>query len=113
MFKYIIALVLAIAVGWCGHPTLASKQESHDYIGEHRGSSLPADATASPLPKPNILVLLIDDMGWSDLGCFGSPNNTSPEIDSLVGRGLRFTQWVSGSSICTPSRASIQTGRYA
>ena len=70
-------------------------------------------ALPTAAPRPNILVLLIDDMGYSDLGAFGSPNNTSPHIDQLVARGLRFTHWVSGSPICTPSRASIQTGRYA
>ena len=85
MLKPLIALVIVIAVGWSG-PTLA-----HEHVGEHRESS-----SASPLPKPNILVLLIDDMGWSDLGCFGSPNNTSPAIDNLVSQGLRFTQWISG-----------------
>ena len=50
-------------------------------------------------------------MGYADLGCFGSTNNSSPHIDSLARDGLRFTQWMSAASICTPSRAAMQTGR--
>jgi arylsulfatase A len=64
---------------------------------------------ASP---PNVLVLLIDDMGYSDLPAFGSKNVSTPHIDALVASGARFTQWISAAPICTPSRAALQTGRY-
>jgi arylsulfatase A-like enzyme len=63
--------------------------------------------------RPNILIFLIDDMGYSDLSVYGSKNHSTPNIERLAKRGTRFTNWISGSSICTPSRASIQTGRYA
>lgn len=62
--------------------------------------------------RPNILIFLVDDMGYSDLSVFGSKNHSTPSIERLAKRGTRFTNWVSASSICTPSRASIQTGRY-
>lgn len=62
--------------------------------------------------RPNILVILIDDMGYSDLATFGSPNASTPHIDALVASGMKFKQWISAASICTPSRASLQTGRY-
>lgn len=61
---------------------------------------------------PNILILLVDDMGYSDIASFGSPNVSTPNIDGLVKNGIKFTQWISGASICTPSRASLMTGRY-
>ena len=73
--------------------------------------SVPLTLTAAP--RPNILVLLIDDMGYSDLASFGSPNVSTPHIDGLGAAGMRFTQWISAAPICTPSRASLQTGRYA
>ena len=52
-------------------------------------------------------------MGYSDLASYGSPNVSTPHVDSLVSSGMKFTQWISGASICTPSRAALQTGRYA
>ena len=64
-------------------------------------------------PRPNILMLLIDDMGYSDLASYGSPNHSTPHIDALGAAGMRFTQWISAASFCSPSRASLQTGRYA
>jgi arylsulfatase A-like enzyme len=73
-----------------------------------------AQAQTQALPSlPNFLVFLVDDMGYSDLGCYGSQNNSSPNIDQLAAEGLRFTQWMSAASVCTPSRAALQTGRLA
>eukprot|EP00948_MAST-09A_sp_MAST-9A-sp1_P000949 g949.t1 len=63
--------------------------------------------------QPNILVILIDDMGYSDLQSYGSPNASTPHVDKLISKGKKFTQWISAASICTPSRAALQTGRYA
>lgn len=62
--------------------------------------------------KPNILIFFVDDMGYSDIAAFGSPNVSTPHLDALVGSGMKFTNWVSAAAICTPSRASLQTGRY-
>lgn len=60
--------------------------------------------------RPNIVLILVDDMGYSDLGCFGGDIQT-PNIDALAGRGVRFTQ-VYNTSRCCPSRASLLTGLY-
>jgi arylsulfatase A-like enzyme len=68
--------------------------------------------TTTAAAAPNILILLVDDMGYSDTAAFGSPNASTPHIDALVASGMKFTQWISAASICTPSRASLQTGRY-
>ena len=71
-----------------------------------------AAAATRPETRPNILVFLIDDMGYSDLAGFGSPNVSTPHIDGLMASGVKFTSWVSAAPICTPSRAALQTGRY-
>src|SRR5438874_891264 len=60
--------------------------------------------------KPNILIILADDLGWSDLGCYGGEIRT-PNLDSLAAGGLRFTQFYN-SARCCPSRASLLTGLY-
>ena len=66
--------------------------------------------TRPAAPRPNILVILADDMGFSDLGCYGSEIST-PNLDALAANGLRFTQFYNGARCC-PSRASILTGLY-
>lgn len=72
---------------------------------------LPAAAFAAPRERrPNVLVILADDLGYSDLGCYGSEIPT-PNIDALASHGLRFTQ-VYNSARCCPSRASLVTGLY-
>jgi len=69
-------------------------------------------APANPRPaKPNILVILADDLGFSDLGCYGGDIQT-PNLDALAGNGLRFTQFYN-TARCWPSRAALLTGYYA
>ena len=60
--------------------------------------------------KPNILVILADDLGWSDLGCYGGEIET-PTLDALAASGVKFTQFYN-SARCCPSRASLLTGLY-
>ena len=68
-------------------------------------------AESSPsVSKPNIVVILVDDMGFSDLGCYGSEIST-PNLDSLAANGLRFTQFYN-TARCCPTRASLLTGLY-
>jgi arylsulfatase A-like enzyme len=65
-----------------------------------------------PLPKPNLLVILADDLGWADLSCYGAPTIRTPNLDALATSGVRFTQGYSASSICSPTRFGLYTGRY-
>src|SRR6516165_8136897 len=65
---------------------------------------------AADPPRPNIVVILSDDMGFSDLGCYGGEIAT-PNLDSLAANGLRFTQFYN-TARCCPTRASLLTGLY-
>ncbi|XP_065912186.1 arylsulfatase A-like [Dysidea avara] len=69
-------------------------------------------AITSCLEKPNIVILFADDLGWGDLGCYGHPTSTSPNLDKMAAEGLKFMNFYSTSPICSPSRASLLTGRY-
>jgi arylsulfatase A-like enzyme len=70
----------------------------------------PSHAVAATLPRPNIVVILVDDMGFSDIGCYGSEIPT-PNLDKLAANGLRFTQFYN-TGRCCPTRASVLTGLY-
>lgn len=61
--------------------------------------------------NPNILIFLVDDLGYGDLGCFGHPFMITPNLDKLAAEGMRFTDCHSGAPICSPSRAALLTGR--
>lgn len=70
-----------------------------------------SDKTATPTP-PNLVFILADDLGYGDLGCYGQPYISTPNIDSLASKGIRFTQAYSGSPVSAPSRASLMTGQH-
>ena len=62
---------------------------------------------------PNYVLIFCDDLGYGDLGCYGSAKNRTPRIDAMAKEGMRFTSFLSSSPVCTPSRASLLTGCYA
>src|SRR5690606_23181034 len=65
-----------------------------------------------PAKRPNIVFILADDLGWKDLGCYGSPFCETPNIDRLAKQGVRFTQAYSAGAVCSPTRGSLMTGKY-
>ncbi len=73
---------------------------------------LAAACLASLHAKPNIVVVLIDDMGWGDFSCFGNTEAKTPNIDRMAAEGIRFQQFYVNSSICSPSRCALTTGQY-
>lgn len=60
--------------------------------------------------RPNIVLILADDLGWNDLGCYGNPDVKTPNLDRLAAEGLRFTQAFGATPVCGPARTQIQTG---
>lgn len=71
----------------------------------HRGSG---QAT----PKPNVVFILADDLGYGDLGCYGQQRIKTPNLDRLAAEGMRFTDFYAGSTVCAPSRAVLMTGQH-
>jgi arylsulfatase A-like enzyme len=67
---------------------------------------------AQTSPRLNFVFFLIDDLGWTDLGCFGSTFYETPNIDRLAAQGMRFTSAYAACPVCSPTRASIMTGKY-
>jgi arylsulfatase A len=68
--------------------------------------------TATRPNRPNIVLIVADDLGYGDLGAFGNPHVQTPHLDRLAAEGLRLTQHYSGSAVCAPARAALMTGRY-
>ena len=62
--------------------------------------------------RPNFVFFLVDDLGWADIGVNGSRFYETPNIDALAASGVRFTQAYAAGSVCSPTRASIMTGRH-
>ena len=64
------------------------------------------------MKKPNYIVILTDDQGYGDLSCMGNTDFITPHLDSLATDGVRFTDWYANAPVCSPTRASLLTGRY-
>ena len=71
-----------------------------------------ADEPSASPSRPNIVFILCDDLGWKDLGTYGSSFYETPNIDQLAARGIKFTDGYASCPVCSPSRASIMTGQY-
>lgn len=69
-------------------------------------------AQAPPARRPNVIVILTDDQGFGDLGVNGAADAKTPHLDRLASEGIRFTDWHATSPVCSPSRASVLTGKY-
>ncbi len=69
-------------------------------------------APAASAPRPNIVFILVDDLGFGDLGCYGQTRIKSPNLDRMAAEGLRFTSAYAGSTVCAPSRCCLITGMH-
>ncbi|MHC4174052.1 MAG: sulfatase-like hydrolase/transferase [Planctomycetota bacterium] len=75
-------------------------------------ASINQQATNKPNKKLNFVFFLIDDLGWTDVGCYGSSFYETPNIDRLASEGMRFTDAYAACPVCSPTRASLLTGKY-
>ena len=67
---------------------------------------------ASRSESPNIILIFVDDMGYGDLGCYGSRMNRTPNLDRMAAEGQRWTSFYSSGSVCVPSRRGLMSGRH-
>ena len=75
-------------------------------------SSDPLAAQTATPTRPNVVFILMDDLGWADVGCYGSEFYQTPNIDRLASQGMRFTDAYAACNCCSPTRASVLTGKY-
>lgn len=73
---------------------------------------LQASAAETPPSRPNIIFIMLDDMGYRNLGCYGSKTILTPNIDKLCAEGIKFTDCYSGASVCAPARSTLMTGYH-
>ncbi len=76
------------------------------------GAAVAAAPAVQPQTPPNVVLIVVDDLGWRDLGCQGSRYYQTPHIDALAAEGVRFGQAYAAAAVCSPSRAAVLTGRY-
>src|SRR5687767_15765040 len=74
--------------------------------------SLASFSPGADSPRPNIVFVLVDDMGYADLGCMGAKDIRTPNIDRIAAEGVKFTDFYSNAPVCTPTRAGFMTGRW-
>lgn len=91
--------------GWKKAGEITTFEQWQAYLREFSAGLAPVRAS------PNILLLLADDLGYGELGCYGQEVIQTPNIDRLASHGMRFTQFYAGSAVCAPSRAVLMTGK--
>ena len=77
------------------------------------GILLLAASLSGARDKPNIVVIMADDMGYNELSCYGQPMFETPNIDRLASQGIRFTDFYAGNTVCGPSRCAMWTGKHS
>lgn len=75
-------------------------------------ASLTGHETKSPQKKPNVILIMADDLGYAGLGCYGQKLIETPELDKLAAEGLRFTDFYSANTVCVPSRVGMLLGMH-
>jgi len=90
---------------------MTNKLDRRQALGIFAAGAVGLGMTSSASP-PNIVIIMADDLGFGDLGCYGSRSISTPHLDRLAVEGVRMTSFYSASPVCSPSRAALLTGRY-
>ncbi|MES2793758.1 MAG: sulfatase-like hydrolase/transferase [Planctomycetota bacterium] len=81
-------------------------------VGFCLASAVATSTATAAEGKPNVVLILADDLGWADLGCYGSKFHQTPHLDRMAAEGVRFTQAYAACPVCSPTRAALLTGKY-
>lgn len=103
-FAVLLAIARFIAVFPLAMPSIAEAQE--------RSALLPSTTPVYHGRKPSVILIVADDLGYGDIGCYGQTKIKTPNIDRLASGGARFTSFYSGSTVCAPSRCALMTGQH-
>jgi arylsulfatase A-like enzyme len=76
-------------------------------------AGVPTAAAAEPARRPNVILIVADDLGYGHVGCFGQAKIATPNLDRLAAEGMRFTQFYSGACVCAPARSTLMTGQHS
>ncbi len=88
------------------------KQGIKLYVGIAVAAAAICGSVVAKTERPNIVIIFNDDQGYQDLGCYGSPDIKTPRVDQMAAEGMKFTDFLVASSVCSPSRAALLTGCY-
>lgn len=113
----VLLIALLVGIVWllktiAQSETYGISEEVYAQHGEPDASTLVKNKAKAAARKPNIIVILADDLGYGDIGANGGTVIKTPRMDSLARQGMRFSQAYSSAPICSPSRAGLLTGRY-
>ena len=81
-------------------------------LGAVASTDSPTDRSVIKVEKPNIIFIMVDDLGYGQLGCYGQEKIKTPNIDKMAREGMLFTDFYAGNSVCAPSRCSLITGKH-
>jgi arylsulfatase A len=98
---HVLAAVAAFALSATGARSFAEEARAAE-----------TQQTKQPTKRPNFVFILVDDLGWADVGCFGSDFYETPNVDRLAARGMKFSDGYAACPVCSPTRASILSGKY-
>lgn len=91
---------------------MISRRAFFGMAGAGMAGLLRGGAAGAAISKPNIVLILVDDLGWTDFTCYGSRYYETPNIDRLCAQGVKFTNGYAACAVCSPTRAAVMTGRY-
>ena len=106
--KYFFGLLF---LGVC-FPVIAQKSPTVERRDAERGPAVPHRRTAGTPDRPNVILIMADDLGYGDVGCYGQKQIATPNIDQLAKEGMLFTRHYAGAPVCAPSRGTLMTGKH-
>ncbi|MFO7971151.1 MAG: sulfatase-like hydrolase/transferase [Desulfobacterales bacterium] len=109
---YILVILVGFITSGTSNTTKSRGMGINFAIDVDTGDPAAARSSSVTAETPNVVLILADDLGWGDLGCYGNQRIETPHLDRLAEKGVRLTQCYSNAPVCTPTRAALMTGVY-